>query len=143
MESPFLQIGPEPVDLGSLVQTVTDPGAGAVVVFAGTTRNETGGREVKSLDYEAYGEMAAKELHRIAKRALARFAVAKIAVAHRLGTLVVGEISVGIAVSAPHRPAAFDACRSVIEAIKRDVPIWKRETFADGSAKWVHPSKSG
>lgn len=129
----------EPIDMAALARAVEDPGAGAIVTFAGTTRNETDGRVVTGLTYEAYEEMAASALSRVGERALADFDVLRVAIDHRLGDLGIGEISVGIAVSAGHRPAAFDACRFAIEEIKHEVPIWKRERFADGTSVWVHP----
>lgn len=130
-----------PIEMEALAARVADPGAGAIVTFAGVTRNETDGREVVSLGYEAYPEMAEEKLAEIEAEALRRFPVRAVAVLHRLATLDVGEVSVGIAVSAAHRPAAFEACRFVIERIKHDVPIWKREIFADGTESWVHPGE--
>lgn len=129
----------EPIDMAALARAVEDPGAGAIATFAGTTRNETDGREVTGLTYEAYEEMATAELARVEERARAEHDVLRVAIVHRLGELGIGEISVGIAVSAAHRPAAFDACRFAIEEIKHEVPIWKRERFADGTSVWVHP----
>lgn len=129
----------EPIDMAALARAVEDPGAGAIATFAGATRNETDGREVTGLTYEAYEEMAAAELARVEERALAEHDVLRVAIVHRLGDLGIGEISVGIAVSAAHRPAAFEACRFAIEEIKHEVPIWKRERFADGTSVWVHP----
>ena len=137
----MIRIVSEPIDVAALAERVTDPGAGAVVTFAGTTRNETHGREVVSLAYEAYEEMALGKMEEIAAEAGRRFEIQKVAIHHRVGLLAVGEVSVGIAVSAAHRPAAFDACRFVIDAIKRDVPIWKRERFADGTENWVQPGE--
>ena len=137
----MFRIVKEPISMEALEARVADPGAGAVVTFAGTTRNETDGREVVSLTYEAYGEMAAEKLAEIGRDIEDRFDVLRVAIEHRTGTLSVGEVSVGIAVSSAHRPAAFDACRHAIEAIKKDVPIWKREEFADGSSEWVHPGE--
>ena len=125
--------------MAALAAAVEDPGAGAIVTFAGTTRNETGGREVISLTYEAYPEMARPKLEEIARRAREQFEISAVAAVHRIATLAVGEISIGIAVSAPHRPAAFEACRYVIDEIKRDVPVWKKEVFADGTERWVDP----
>ncbi len=127
------------IDMATLTKAVDDPGAGAIVTFAGTTRNETGGRKVLSLTYQAYDEMAQSKLVEVAGRAMEGFEIQKVAVLHRVDTLPVGGISVGIAVSAAHRPAAFDACRFLIDAIKKDVPIWKKEGFADGESAWVHP----
>jgi molybdopterin synthase catalytic subunit len=135
----LIRIVTGPIDIAALAERVADPAAGAIVTFAGTTRNETDGRAVVTLTYEAYEEMAEAKLEEIAAEATRRFEVKAVAIDHRIGTLEIGEVSVGIAVSAPHRPAAFDACRFAIEAIKKDVPIWKRERFADGSENWVHP----
>ena len=129
----------EPISMSALSDLVADPGAGAIVTFAGTTRNETHGKKVVSLTYEAYPEMAEKKLREIGEQAKARFPITKIAIEHRIAKLDVGVISVGIAVSSAHRPAAYDACRFAIEAIKEDVPIWKREIFEDGTEEWVHP----
>ncbi len=127
------------IDMAALAAAVADPAAGAVVTFAGTTRNEPNGREVVSLTYQAYDGMARSKLVEVARRAIERFEIQKVAVLHRVDTLPVGGISVGIAVSAAHRPAAFEACRFLIDAIKKDVPIWKKEKFADGESAWVHP----
>jgi len=135
----MFRIVTDPIDMAALAALVKGPGAGAIVTFAGTTRDETGGREVTDLRYEAYEEMAVAKLREIGRTAASGNAISKVAIHHRIGTLGVGEISVGIAVSAAHRPAAFDACRFAIEAIKHDVPIWKRERFADGAEEWVHP----
>ena len=115
---------------------MSDPRAGAIATFLGTTRVESRGRTVHYLDYEAYGPMALRRLEAIAADAQSRFAVTRVAVHHRTGEVPVGEASVAIAVSAPHRAAAFDACRFVIDEIKRSVPIWKRERFSDGE-EWV------
>jgi len=128
--------------MDELVRAVAHPGAGAIVTFAGTTRNETDGRKVDCLTYEAYGEMAAEKLREIADTARGRYPEVRIAIVHRIGLLSVSEVSVGIAVSSPHRPDAFEACRYAIEAIKHDVPIWKKETYADGSGEWIHPGAS-
>jgi molybdopterin synthase catalytic subunit len=137
----MIRIVTEEISMAALEAAVADPGAGAVVTFAGTTRDETGGRAVVSLGYEAYPEMAEAKLREIGERALADFPIRKIAIEHRIATLGINEVSVGIAVSSAHRPAAFDACRYAIEAIKHDVPIWKREIFADGTEEWIHPGE--
>jgi molybdopterin synthase catalytic subunit len=137
----IVRIQSEPIDMDALVRAVEDPGAGALVTFAGTTRNETHGKAVVSLTYEAYREMAEPKLAEIADTARTRFEIVRIAIVHRIARLGIGEVSVGIAVSAAHRPAAFEACRFAIEAVKHDVPIWKREIFADGTEEWVHPGE--
>lgn len=109
---------------------------GAVDLFLGVVRDHHEGRRVLRLEYHAYPEMALKVMRAIAAEAHARFGVSSLALVHRLGTLEVGEISVALAVAAPHRQAAFDACRCAMERLKREVPIWKREQYEDGSA-WV------
>jgi MoaE-MoaD fusion protein len=109
---------------------------GAVVVFDGIVRNETRGRSVLHLDYEAYEEMALRQMERLASEAKGRFGVRHVTIVHRLGRLQVGESSILIVVASAHRAQAFDACRWLIDTVKTTVPIWKRETFADG-AVWA------
>ena len=109
---------------------------GAVCVFDGIVRNNTRGRETLYLDYEAYGEMALAQMNALAAEAVERFGVRDVALLHRLGRLVVGETSVLIVVASAHRGAAFEACRWLIDTLKKQVPIWKKETFVDG-AVWA------
>ena len=125
-----------PIDAAALAAEVRGDGDGAVATFAGTVRNAHAGRRVLFLEYEAYAGMAEREMERIEREASTRFAVSKIAIAHRLGRLEIGEISVAVTVSAPHRAAAMDACRFVIDALKATVPIWKRETY-EGGVVWI------
>jgi len=124
------------IDLNELVRFVTDPEAGAVVTFIGTTRNNNEGRKVIGLDYEAYPEMAEKELRRIGADAKRNWPICRMAITHRLGPVQIGEASVIIAVSSAHRDAAFAACRFAIEEIKKTVPIWKKEVF-EGGEVWI------
>jgi molybdopterin synthase catalytic subunit len=131
------------IDHASLTEQVRRPGCGAVVTFLGTVRDLTGGRETLALDYEAYPGMAEKMLAGIEAEVRARWPIGEIALVHRLGHLDVGEVSVGVAVSCPHRAEAFDACRYAIDRLKEVVPIWKKENWADGSTEWVHPGTSG
>jgi molybdopterin synthase catalytic subunit len=126
----------EPIDLSELVRYVTDPQAGAIVPFIGTTRNNNEGRRVTALDYEAYPEMAEKELARIGDEARKKWPICKMAIVHRLGPVQIGEASVMIAVSSAHRDAAFAATRFAIEEIKKTVPIWKKEVF-EGGEVWI------
>jgi molybdopterin synthase catalytic subunit len=119
-----------------IVGAVKSGGDGAVCVFDGIVRDNTRGRATLHLDYEAYEEMALRQMHALREEAKARFGVREIAIVHRLGRLFVGETSVLIAVSSAHRGTAFDACRYVIDTLKKTVPIWKREQFADG-AVWA------
>jgi molybdopterin synthase catalytic subunit len=113
--------------------------AGAVCLFLGTVRELTAGRQTVSLDYEAYPEMAAKKLAELEDQARSRWPIIELAVVHRLGHLELGDVSVAVAVSCPHRHDAFDACRWLIDTLKEVVPIWKKEIWADGEEEWVHP----
>ena len=119
---------------------------GAIVTFDGFVRNESRGRATQYLEYEAYEPMALAKMQEIATQIHEKFAIHRVAITHRLGRLEIGETSVFIAVSAPHRAAAFDACRFAIDTLKRTVPIWKREYFQDG-AVWADgelpPAPSG
>jgi molybdopterin synthase catalytic subunit len=130
-----------PLDPAALAALVSDPAAGAIATFVGTSRQSSSNaanveKPVETLWYEAYGPMAEKRLREIGDEAARRFEVTRVAAWHRTGEVRIGEASVAIAVSAPHRAAAFDACRFVIEEIKRSLPVWKRERFADGE-EWV------
>ena len=113
---------------------------GGVVVFVGTVRNQTKGKRVLKLEFEAYAPMAFAEMQKIAEQAIAKWPVLKIAIHHRVGILAIGEIPVIIAVSCAHRNAAFEACQFAIDTLKETVPIWKKEFFEDGEV-WVaaHP----
>jgi molybdopterin synthase catalytic subunit len=126
----------EAIDLNELVRYVTDPEAGAIVTFIGTTRNNNEGRRVIALDYEAYPEMAEKELARIGDDARKQWPICRMTIVHRLGPVQIGEASVIIAVSSAHRDAAFAASRFAIEEIKKTVPIWKKEVF-EGGEVWI------
>ena len=126
----------EAIDLSELVRYVTDAEAGAIATFIGTTRNNNEGRRVIALDYEAYPEMAEKELARIGDDARKQWAICRMAILHRLGPVQIGEASVIIAVSSAHRDAAFAASRFAIEEIKKTVPIWKKEVF-EGGEVWI------
>jgi MoaE-MoaD fusion protein len=124
------------IDADALVRHVRTTSDGAIVTFDGCVRNQSHGRPTLYLDYEAYESMALAKMREIAAEAHTKFAIDRVAVAHRLGRLEVGETSVFIAVSAPHRAAAFEACRFAIDTLKRSVPIWKKEYFEDG-AVWA------
>jgi molybdopterin synthase catalytic subunit len=131
-----------PLDAAALLAAVADPDHGGTALFVGTTRRETGVREVLELRYEAYEELALTELRAIAAEAGRSFAAA-VAVEHRLGAVAVGEPSVVVAASAGHRPAAFAACRYVIDELKARAPIWKQTVYADGTATWVDGCAAG
>jgi molybdopterin synthase catalytic subunit len=125
-----------PLDLTALVARVEAPEHGAVTSFLGLVRNHHGGREVARLEYSAYSAMAEAECARIVAEAEARWPV-RIALEHRIGALAIGDAAVAIAAGAAHREEAFAACRFVIEEVKRRVPIWKKEFYADGTIEWV------
>ncbi len=120
------------IDTAALATGLKHGADGAVVVFEGIVRNQTRGRRTLYLDYEAYEGMAQKQLEELARQALSRFAVRDLRVVHRLGRLEIGETSVAIVVASAHRGPAFDACRWLIDTLKRTVPIWKKEYFEDG-----------
>lgn len=126
----------EPIDGQALIRSVRTDRDGAVALFLGTVRDHTEGRSVTGLRYSAYEEMALQELKRVRDQALEQFEITRAAVVHRLGVLEIGATSVAVAVAAPHRAAAFDACRFMIDTLKHTVPIWKKETFEDGEA-WI------
>lgn len=121
---------------GEIVAELKAGSDGAVCVFDGIVRDNTRGRKTLHLDYEAYREMALARMNALAAEAVAKFGVRDVAVVHRLGRLLVGETSVLVAVASAHRGAAFDACRWLIDTLKRTVPIWKKEQFVDG-AVWA------
>ena len=131
------RLATEPLSEAELTAAVTNPEAGGLVVFSGVVRNETGGRRVKFLEYEAHAGMAEAKMREIGETVRARWpGVKAIAIAHRVGRLEIGEASVVIAVSAAHRAEAFEACRYAIDRLKQTVPIWKKEQFEDGEV-WV------
>jgi molybdopterin synthase catalytic subunit len=128
------------IDPAALTGEVAHDGTGATVLFLGTVRDTNDGRSVTGIEYSAYRSMAERELAAIVAEASGEFGTSDIVVEHRLGTLEIGDVSVAIAVAHPHRGAAYDASRYVIEQIKRRVPIWKREHYADGTREWVDPT---
>jgi MoaE-MoaD fusion protein len=127
----------QPLSPDSIAAEVDDPGAGGIVIFSGVVRNETGGRPVKFLEYEAHAAMAEVKMREIGETVRARWpGVKRVAMLHRIGRLEIGEASVLIAVAAAHRGDAFEACRYAIDTLKRTVPVWKKEHFEDGEV-WV------
>ena len=135
----MIRLTHDPIDYAVLTESVRSPLCGAVALFLGTVRDLTGSEITEFLVYEAYPPMAEKKLTEIEAEVRSRWAVGEVAIVHRLGRLGVGEVSVAVAVSAPHRAAAFDACRFAIDTLKELVPIWKKENGPDGRATWVHP----
>jgi molybdopterin synthase catalytic subunit len=136
----MIELTKQPIDACALLASVSQPAAGAVVLFLGTTRELTDGRRTLSLDYEAYDEMAERKLAELEAEARRRWPVVECAIVHRLGRVPLAEASVAIAVSTPHRADAFAAGQWLIDSIKRDVPIWKQEHWSDGKSEWVHPN---
>jgi molybdopterin synthase catalytic subunit len=132
----------ERIDIEALVAQLKAPEDGAVVVFDGFVRNNSKGQPTRYLEYESYEAMAYTKMRQIGAEIRAKFPVHRVAIVHRLGRLEIGETSVAIVVSSPHRAAAFDACRFAIDTLKRAVPIWKKEYFA-GGAIWAEGEKAG
>lgn len=126
----------QPIDGPALIKYVRADLDGAIVTFDGFVRNESQGRRTSHLEYEAYTPMALQKMREIGQAIREKFQIHRVAIVHRLGRLEIGETSVFIAVSAPHRGPAFDACRFAIDTLKKTVPIWKKEYFADG-AVWA------
>ena len=135
-EEPLVSLTRDTIDAGPLVAQAKHGEDGAVVVFDGIVRNHTRNRQTLYLDYEAYEDMALKQMDSLAREAITRFGVRHVNLVHRLGRLDVGETSVLIVVASAHRAQAFDACRWLIDTLKKTVPIWKKETFVDG-AVWA------
>ena len=132
----FYEITKETLDVGAIARRVVPESCGAIVTLDGFVRQFTKGRETLYLEYEAYEPMALKELEKLVAQARARFEIAHVGIVHRVGKLEIGETSVVISVAAPHRRAAFEACEWLIVELKRVVPIWKKEVYADGET-WV------
>src|SRR5688572_20900824 len=138
MSHDWIEILPTPLDATRAIDFVCAPDAGGINVFLGTTRTErSGDRELVALDYEAYQEMAIEQMHELACRAREKYPIVKLALLHRVGRVELAEPSVVIVVSCPHRGQAFDACRFLIDELKAQVTIWKKEVWADGSTSWV------
>lgn len=138
----MVELTNEPIDVAGLLQRAQRPQAGAVVLFLGITREFTDGRQTTRLEYEAYPEMARRELLGLQEQAVERWSLASCDIVHRLGPVPLAEASVAIAVSSPHREAAFEAGRWLIDELKQTAPIWKQEHWSDGAAQWVHPHRS-
>jgi len=128
-----------PLDLASLLEEAR-PSDGALSLFVGVVRNQNDGRPTIAIEYEAYGTMAEEEIARIVEQLGREFPAARLLVRHRLGRLAVGDASIAIVATSPHRAEAFAACRAAIDRIKTTVPIWKKEFHPDGSSDWVDPT---
>jgi molybdopterin synthase catalytic subunit len=132
-----IRVTSDPLSVDEALAAVADDGAGGTCVFIGTVRDHSQAGEVTGLRYEAWAELAVTRLHEIAGELFEKWPVKRIAILHRTGDLAIGEASVVIACSAPHRADAFEACRHGIERLKEDVPIWKKEALVTGEAQWV------
>ena len=133
----FAEVSSDPIDTAALLAKVGSDEDGAALLFIGVVRDHAEGRKVTGMRYDVYAEMATEVLREIALEASIPLGTDRIAVAHRFGELKIGDISVGIAVSSPHRAEAYEASRFVIEEIKKRLPVWKKEHYVDGVSKWV------
>jgi molybdopterin synthase catalytic subunit len=133
---PVIIITHQPLDRAALVAAVAHPGAGGIVVFEGVVRDNARGKQIRYLEYDVYAEMAVEQIRQIIAEAGRRWDTPRVAVAHRVGRLEIGEASVIIVVATPHRHAAFEACRYIIDTLKTTVPIWKKEVATSGE-QWV------
>jgi len=130
----------QPIRLDPLIDQVRAPDRGAIAIFLGLVRDHHQGRGVLGLDYSAYGEMAELETEKIIGEITGRASRVAVVVQHRIGALTVGDTAVAVVAASAHRAEAFDACRYVIEELKKRVPVWKKEMFTDGTVEWVDPT---
>jgi len=138
-ETVQIRLTRDPIDHAELTEAVRSPLCGAVVTFLGTVRELTAGRKTTFLEYDAYEPMAESELRKLAEQVARKWSLHAVAITHRLGPLDLGEIAVAVAVSSPHRREAFEAASEIMTVMKQTVPIWKKETWADGETEWIHP----
>jgi molybdopterin synthase catalytic subunit len=136
-EPVLVRLSSEPLSVDDALTFIADPGAGGSCLFIGTVRDRSDAGDVTGLHYEAWDDLAAERLSEIAAEMLDRWPLRRVAILHRTGDLAVGEASVVVACSAPHRTEAFEACRHGIDRLKEDVPIWKKEGLVSGEAQWV------
>ena len=135
----MIRLTRNPIDYQAMTEDVRSHASGAVVLFLGTVREMTEGKQTVALDYEGYPEMAEVQLQKLESQAREKWPLNEVSIEHRLGHLELGEISVAVAVSSPHRKAAFEAGQFLIDELKVTVPIWKKENWVDGTTEWVHP----
>ena len=135
----MIEITRQPIDANALLQKTLSPEAGAVVLFLGVTREFTRGRQTAWLEYECYEGMAEKKLAELEQQARRKWPLTECLITHRVGRVDLAEVSVAVAAASPHRRAAFEAGKWLIDTLKEVVPIWKQENWADGSQEWVHP----
>ncbi len=144
MTEDLIQLQPDPIDVATLIATASDPQAGGIAVFLGVTRAEDNpaGRALIALDYEVYSGMAVRQMHDLAARTREQWPVLRLALVHRSGRVPVGTASVAIVVSTPHRAEAFAACQWLIDTLKSEVAIWKKEVWSDDTASWSKTPKT-
>lgn len=138
----MVELTHDEIDYHALTESVRSHGAGAVVLFLGTVREFTKDRRTVALDYEAFPEMAEAKMAELETETRQKWPVERVGIVHRLGHLELGDISIAVAVSSPHRQAAFEAGKHLIDRLKETVPIWKKENWSDGTTEWVHPGLS-
>lgn len=136
-EDTWVEIVTDPIQQPDIESWLIDPRSGAICTFSGTTREWTKGMQTQKLFFECYPEMAFSEMQKLISKTRSKWVTSKIALLHRIGDVAIGESSVFIGVSTPHRNDAFDACRYLIDTLKEDVPIWKKDFRPDGSSEWV------
>ena len=134
----MISIVTEKIDTQTLLRSVSSPNSGATVLFVGTTRQFTGERETTFLSYECYQEMAIAKLQELSDRAAEKWAIEQCGIVHRIGEVAIEEASVAVAVSTPHRKDAFEAAQWLMDRLKEEVPIWKKEHGIDGGQEWIH-----
>ena len=137
----MVELTEDPIETEVILRRVFHPDSGAVLLFVGTTRRWTEGRETLHLEYQAYQSMAVREMQILEETARARWSLKEVQIVHRLGEVSVGQVSVAIAVSSPHRRDAFEAGQWLIDELKRSVPIWKKENWREEGEAWIHPSQ--
>lgn len=135
----MIELTTKPIDFHAVTESVRHNSAGTVVSFLGTVREFTQGVQTEFLEYEAFAEMALASMQQLEQEVRDRFVVVNVAIVHRTGRMELGDVSVAIAVSSPHRAQAFEAARWLIDTLKERVPIWKKEHYADGREEWQHP----
>ena len=135
----MIKIVTQKINTSAVLESVQTEACGAAVLFVGTTRKMTDGRETTKLNYECYEEMAIQKINELSAQAKSSWSVEHVSVVHRVGTVPLGEASIAIAVSSAHRKPSFEAAEWLIDELKKQVPIWKKEHWADGTTEWVHP----
>lgn len=138
----MIEITETTIDEAAVLNSVRSNGAGACILFVGTTRQFTDGRETTKLVYECYREMAIKKLTELHDAACSKWPIESCSIVHRVGTVAIGESSIAVAVSTPHRVDSFAAAQWLMDTIKKEVPIWKQENWSDGPSEWIHPEKA-